>query len=222
MRCGGLALDEYMECRARGTLAFMKGGHNVRTDESHIAWGDKYTSNGCAPAVLMPHGRLWQEPEWRKAPKVFVMRRPVERVWSFYNYAARWFAPFRNNSIRVYLKNPMHLGRHQMWCKLELFNAMTYQLSSLPRAEHQEWQLSEAHFQEALWTLSAFAFVGNLTSVYAYVRGLSLWPKSSLSSCELPLKKPTKYRWGRLDQRTAQLIADANHWDMKLFEAFGA
>eukprot|EP00966_Prymnesium_polylepis_P104777 2427098-Prymnesium_polylepis.1 len=242
-KSGGISLDQYMLCRANGTVS-------VRLDD-----GQQQVFNaerGCRPTIISTHGRAfgrtWYAPEWRSATRVFVLRDPVQRIYSFYNYIARWYAPFRAFPIStffneshtdpnsLYEKASEKLGdsgeleclsqncgctctKYCRYCWSNLFNGMTQQLSWSPIPATPWPTVTEVHFREAVQTLNA-SIVGNLTDVQQYIETMPFWPAATAKQCPLQRDNPTTYVWPKLDAETERLIARENSFDMRLYKLY--
>ena len=241
MKAGGLALDDYILCRrgANSSIAI------ERHEGPHFE-GVYPRAASCAPSILMTHDRLWQAAEWRQARRVFVLRHPVSRVWSFYNFIARWFVPFRAHPLSEILggavRDPNELNNLTVartldlectpgncncrcikrceHCYFELFNGITRQLSTAPLPDDPR-ALTEQHFDEAVRALNS-SDVGSLAEMFAAVREWPVLPAATLPGCRLRERNPTHYYYSSLSGETEAMIRAANVYDLRLWALFGA
>lgn len=132
MKTGGLAVDSFLNCRcsesnvcsvrhADGVVQTVGPAHcRSRPSICTMHRGVAEISTRCGPI-------------FSKKPKIFtVIRDPVERVWSFYNYLKRWYTPYQNMGITAVLENlgqdlneNLPTSQRCAFCKGELSNAMT-------------------------------------------------------------------------------------------------
>merc|ERR1719329_1526025 len=100
MKTGGIAVDEFMACHC------LHEGCSVKFHELPIQHPLGYEK--CKPSVCSFHGNMRKThafcgKEFATSKRFTVLRNPVDRVWSFYNYISRWFEPFQQRSLESVL-----------------------------------------------------------------------------------------------------------------------
>ena len=114
MKAGGTSLSWLLHCLCQQQSSLCR----LSRDDGSLS---QHGSDKCGlPSILCTHGhqrsaaelanlsnptavREWQDKEWVDKPKIFVLCEPVARVWSFYNFVANIFPPFRTHPIDVFL-----------------------------------------------------------------------------------------------------------------------
>jgi len=102
MKAGGMAVDEFLACRC------LQGACAIQIHE--VPMHPTLGFEGCEPSVCSFHGSLSGTPStcggaFTASKRFTVLRNPVDRVWSFYNYFGRWFQPFRKRTLESILES---------------------------------------------------------------------------------------------------------------------
>ena len=126
MKTGGLSVDDYITCRCEeGPLQC----NILRNDGSKkfLNFSDCAGEN-----IFTSHGGLVRTLEYKK--RFTILRDPILRVISFYNYISTWYAPYQDYSLeRVYLNWDEDLNKRSKkpcnHCKQQLTNFMVRQFS---------------------------------------------------------------------------------------------
>lgn len=133
MKTGGLTVDSLLNCRcnAKHPCSVIHADGRVEGLGSPL----------CAePSVCIMHkgisnldGRCGVR-IFQRARMITVLRDPIGRVWSFYNYLRRWYLPYQEmDLVTVYkyldldLNELLPNGTHCSFCPSELTNAMVIQ-----------------------------------------------------------------------------------------------
>ena len=198
-------------------------------------------SHACEPSIVSTHKRRWQHAKYANSDKCFVLRHPVERVWSFFHYVRRWFLPFKQKPLTYFLANGgldpnslngfNDLNRSASACRLkpkrnceycehcfyELHNGIVRQLSRTATNGLGPSGLNRTHLDEAVAALRGFSMVGNLTRVFNWVEAWPLWPERTRDNCRLRHRNRYAHNSPRITEKEAETIARANHLDMLLY-----
>jgi len=131
MKTGGLSVDSFLNCRCDSTQSCSV----LHADGEVQQMGTERCSE---PSVCTMHRGISNLNErcgfqfGRAARMVTVLRDPIERVWSFYNYLKRWYTPYQEMDLATIYKNldtdlneNLPKGTHCLFCSGELTNAMT-------------------------------------------------------------------------------------------------
>eukprot|EP00927_Polykrikos_kofoidii_P060611 TRINITY_DN55549_c0_g1_i1.p1 TRINITY_DN55549_c0_g1~~TRINITY_DN55549_c0_g1_i1.p1 ORF type:complete len:345 (-),score=28.27 TRINITY_DN55549_c0_g1_i1:41-1027(-) len=104
MKAGGIAVDNFLHCL--GTAQGWAISRHDGPPESRVPYGD----TRCQPSVCTTHAPFVElgsscGEDFASARTFTVLREPVERVWSFYNYIkASGFKPYQNRSLESLLQ----------------------------------------------------------------------------------------------------------------------
>mmetsp|Transcript_60682 Transcript_60682/g.131496 ORF Transcript_60682/g.131496 Transcript_60682/m.131496 type:complete len:335 (-) Transcript_60682:117-1121(-) len=104
MQSGGLSVDDFLQnsCSEHSDAAC-----SVRRPDGARGFDGKKACEG--PSICSSHAPLQEDidvcgPSFKDAVHFTVMRNPVARVWSFYNYIRRWYVPWQTLTLKeVYL-----------------------------------------------------------------------------------------------------------------------
>lgn len=246
MKTGGLAVRSFLQCVCE---------HNDcsvwRDDGSHgVAPWVADDVRHCPPSVCTTHGNGydWSSqrrcgPSFANAKQFTVLRDPISRVWSFYNYLQRYYKPFQDNSLVSILRNDskkdLNFGLPEEercgHCLEQLRNAMAYgHFCGLdePSCLLARQRRSSVALRERLLH-AAMRIMDSMTAIFLF-EDLNKLPDlfrfSSLpfhanvagtASCSMGSDNPTTYNASagmEPDEATREAIAKANHMDMILYD----
>lgn len=123
MKTGGVSVREYLECHCRQEKC------GIWRDDGHRDL-DPNLDATCPPAICTTHadypdvfaeGRCGAA--FKEAKHFTMLRSPVERVWSFYNYVKRYYKPFQERTLGSILRR---LGREDLNEGLEAAESCKY------------------------------------------------------------------------------------------------
>jgi hypothetical protein len=153
-----------------------------------------------------------------------IIRDPVDRVWSFYNYLRRWYKPYQDHSLYDILLN------YKTWdlngglpdnqkckhCHRQLSNAMVYGHFAGPTEG-----LKGA--KQVLKNMSMIIDIRRAGEVPALLSQHGLLPESKWlsgqTSCHMPHRNPSQYGCGNQpDTKTKELITYHNQLDALLHD----
>lgn len=131
MKTGGLLVDAFFNCRCEQTRACSV----LHADGEKDTLG---TQRCTSPSICTMHRGISNLNErcgsyFTSKPRMFtVLRDPIERVWSFYNYLKRWYTPYQEMDLAMIyqrlgedLNEGLAAGTGCLFCAGELTNAMT-------------------------------------------------------------------------------------------------
>eukprot|EP00927_Polykrikos_kofoidii_P014760 TRINITY_DN16510_c0_g1_i1.p1 TRINITY_DN16510_c0_g1~~TRINITY_DN16510_c0_g1_i1.p1 ORF type:complete len:320 (+),score=42.57 TRINITY_DN16510_c0_g1_i1:47-1006(+) len=133
MKTGGIAVDDFFRCRADAE------GFSVYRDDGPPEVRKPFGNTECETSVCTTHAPLVDAvnscgKHFAGARAFTVMRDPVERVWSFYNYVkGNGYKPYQNRSLEHVLKHYWNEDLNKglppsercTFCHHSLFNVMT-------------------------------------------------------------------------------------------------
>mmetsp|Transcript_16422 Transcript_16422/g.30233 ORF Transcript_16422/g.30233 Transcript_16422/m.30233 type:complete len:442 (-) Transcript_16422:54-1379(-) len=244
MKTAGESVDEYLKCRCTH-----EGCAVQLHDHAHKTVGNKQ----CDTSLCALHGKILNASDrcgdrYEKLTARFtVLRDPVSRVWSFYNYLSRWYIPYQQRTLvsilEKYGEEDLNEGLADSeqceHCHKELVNRMVlgnfcgnYALcSSLeegPQTDERALAEATAAAMKVLGNFDAVFFQSDLGDFVAEFENVSkIFPTTAANAsfpvnpagCLLPEdKNPTIYRWGALDNVTAKLIREKNWADVLLYQ----
>lgn len=242
MKTAGLSIDSYLDCRCSH-----EGCAIQKHDHDHKTVGNKK----CETSLCALHGKILNASDRcgerfeRITSRFTVLRDPVSRVWSFYNYLSRWYIPYQQRTLISILDN---YGQEDLneglkdsqrceHCHKELVNRMVlgnfcgnYTLCrSLEQGAHMDKASLATATAAAIKVLDNFDAVFFQSDLTTFVTDFEAQPKIfpttaanasaavNPSGCELPKDNPSSYRWGALDNVTAKRIIEMNSADVELF-----
>lgn len=218
MKTGGLSVDGYFRCACHGgsglACAIQRSdGMNKLVQPSHGV---------CEPSICTAHGHIADISErcgeiFDQASHFTVLRDPVDRVWSFYNFLSRWYVPYQENSLESILTNYTHDFNKDLppnaqcgLCHKQLSNAMVHKFD----------KTRSDSLKEAKRVLAGFTAILDITAVRSLPKVLNstgIFP--DMGACPMPHTNPSVYRYGKEpDTKTRALIIEYNKDDVALYE----
>lgn len=227
MKTGGLSVDSWFQqtCDEHADALCSIKRHDGR---SGIVQPKKYHQS-CAPSICTTHGAAYRTveacgPSFEHAARFTVIRDPVTRVWSFYNYISRWYKPYQQTSLKEILSNyetwdPNHglSDKDQcLHCHKQLSNAMAKHHFAGPNGTLKEAKRTLENMKLVIETHS----VDKIPALFA---DLVIFPESKPISGNtaytMPRSNPSNYRWGKYpDSVTEALIKQYNQMDIELYQ----
>jgi len=128
MKTGGVSVRDYLECHCRQERC------GIWRDDGHRDL-DPNLDSQCPPAICTTHADypdvLAEDrcgEKFSNAKHFTMLRNPVERVWSFYNYVRRYYKPFQERSLESILRN---LGKENLNAGLKASESCKYCVDQL-------------------------------------------------------------------------------------------
>jgi len=238
MKTGGIAVNELLTCRCQ------LEGCAVHMSDLHL---DAYGYGQCEPSVCSMHAQESSASSvcgssFADARRFTVLREPVERVWSFFNYLRRWYRPFQERSLTSILENYgedlnaalNETERQCTFCRQELANAMVVRSFSSAHEDAGSRPLSRSELslalEEAKRTLRSmdavflFADLGRFPELFGSVPELfptrrrgSPAASSAIGDCRWSRQNPSNYSQQWPDLHLEELIEERNWADVELY-----
>eukprot|EP00448_Togula_jolla_P019452 CAMPEP_0170590360 /NCGR_PEP_ID=MMETSP0224-20130122/11830_1 /TAXON_ID=285029 /ORGANISM="Togula jolla, Strain CCCM 725" /LENGTH=335 /DNA_ID=CAMNT_0010914155 /DNA_START=67 /DNA_END=1074 /DNA_ORIENTATION=- len=221
MKTGGLSLDAFLEASC---LEHPEASCSIdRRDGTQAIKGQE----GCAPSFLTTHqgisGAL-SEKGFENAVLFTILRDPVSRVWSFYNYLSRFYKPYQQLTLRsVFLAlakgKDLNKGLAEEercgYCHKQISNGMTHKFSWENRTlEEAKSSMASFHLIIDIKALDRFPEIAAQKGLFPEHPSLS--GKTHLT---LPHTNEGIPRWGeKPDEMTAAVIRQFNDMDIALYD----
>lgn len=224
MKTGGLSVDKWFRLTCDEHSDSLCSIYRRDGPEGRIQhpWNHHKT---CAPSICTTHPSnvVRPCPRFEHAATFTVIRHPVARVWSFYNYMSRWYKPYQQNALKdIFLNYETQDLNHGLTekercghCHNQLSNAMVKNHFAGPHGTLEEAK----HMLEGMILVIE---LHNLGEIPALLARYAIFPESKSISGNttytIPHENPSEYRWGRHpDSETEALIKQYNQMDMKLY-----
>eukprot|EP00448_Togula_jolla_P029490 CAMPEP_0170620762 /NCGR_PEP_ID=MMETSP0224-20130122/28231_1 /TAXON_ID=285029 /ORGANISM="Togula jolla, Strain CCCM 725" /LENGTH=333 /DNA_ID=CAMNT_0010946957 /DNA_START=39 /DNA_END=1040 /DNA_ORIENTATION=+ len=225
MKTGGLSVDAFLRdaCTENPVAQCSLRRHDG-------ARGLQGNTNCHKPSICTSHESMLGAldvcgDEFRDAVYFTVLRDPVSRVWSFYNYISRWYKPYQTMTlIEVYdairagkdLNEGLRNDEMCHHCEMQLKNAMSNHSFEQPDGALSQWK-DQLRSLQLILDISSLDRFGELTAqakLFPELRALS-----SPTEVAMLHENSVPSRWGEHpDWMTEQCIRDWNQQDVELYE----
>jgi len=230
MKTGGLSIDSFLQ---RSCELHPEAACSIQRHDGWIGVEGRVKCD--SPSICASHKPMETDVEmcgssFNNASYFTVLREPVSRVWSFYNYISRWYKPYQQLTLKeVYeaadngtdLNAGLPKEEQCFHCVGQLSDAMV----SLSFAGDEDLTLdaAKAHLDK----LKAIMDIEALDRFPEIAQEVELFPElfeSALSSktgrlLTMTHENTVEPRWGHFpDKETAKLIRAHNMKDIHLYE----
>mmetsp|Transcript_46200 Transcript_46200/g.100395 ORF Transcript_46200/g.100395 Transcript_46200/m.100395 type:complete len:333 (+) Transcript_46200:52-1050(+) len=226
MKTGGLSIDAVLQ---QACLADPKAQCSIRRhDGTRGLDGNRQCTQ---PSMCTSHDPMLNDLEvcggaFKNATYFTVLRDPISRVWSFYNYISRWYEPYQKMPLgEVYeaMVNNVDLNEGLpedgkcFHCLTQLQNAMAERSFQEIEGSSESWkqQLKSLHMIIDISSLDRFPELASKAALFPELPALN----AEYSQLSVPHENSPKPRWGdKPDSKTEKIIRKYNQRDVYLYE----